>query len=172
MELIVRRGHPRVMAASYGPRVWLALATIYVVWGSTFMAVTIAVRDVPALLALGVRQLNGRTASPSIAPPPDGRPPRDRRDASPRHRPPARRSAKRSHRLGADPGRLHLRRRSLPARAWRPCVGPADRPFRSGGPPDREHPALDGAARPRVLRQAPASKRDAGARRRLRRPRL
>ena len=31
------------MAASYGPRVWLALATIYVVWGSTFMAVTIAV---------------------------------------------------------------------------------------------------------------------------------
>ncbi|HET6656354.1 MAG TPA: EamA family transporter [Gaiellaceae bacterium] len=45
------------MAASYGPRVWLALATIYVVWGSTFMAVTIAVRDVPPLLAMGFRHV-------------------------------------------------------------------------------------------------------------------
>lgn len=61
MELIVRRGHPRVMAASYGPRVWLALATIYVVWGSTFMAVTIAVRDVPPLLAMGIRHVTAGT---------------------------------------------------------------------------------------------------------------
>jgi drug/metabolite transporter (DMT)-like permease len=45
------------MAASYRPRVWLALATIYVVWGSTFMAVTIAVRDVPPLLAMGTRHV-------------------------------------------------------------------------------------------------------------------
>jgi drug/metabolite transporter (DMT)-like permease len=45
------------MAASYSPRVWFALATIYVVWGSTFMAVTIAVRDVPPLLAMGIRHL-------------------------------------------------------------------------------------------------------------------
>ena len=43
------------MAAGYGPRVWLALATIYVVWGSTFMAITIAVRDVPPLVAMGIR---------------------------------------------------------------------------------------------------------------------
>src|SRR4029079_1448979 len=57
MELIVRRGHPRVMAASYRPRVWLALATIYIVWGSTFMAVTIAVRDVPPLLAMCIRHV-------------------------------------------------------------------------------------------------------------------
>ena len=70
MELIVRRGHPRVMAASYGPRVWLALATIYVVWGSTFMAVTIAVRDVPPLLAMGIRHVTAGTlllASPCRA---------------------------------------------------------------------------------------------------------
>jgi hypothetical protein len=33
------------VAARYGPRVLFALATIYVVWGSTFIAVTIAVRD-------------------------------------------------------------------------------------------------------------------------------
>src|SRR4029078_13557195 len=45
------------MAASYRPRVCLALATIYIVWGSTFMAVTIAVRDVPPLLAMGFRHV-------------------------------------------------------------------------------------------------------------------
>src|SRR4029078_429184 len=45
------------MAASYRPRVCLALATIYIVWGSTFMAVTIAVRDVPPLLAMGIRHV-------------------------------------------------------------------------------------------------------------------
>src|SRR6187551_1555838 len=49
------------MAASYSPRVWLALATIYVVWGSTFMAVTIAVRDVPPLLAMGTRHVTAGT---------------------------------------------------------------------------------------------------------------
>jgi drug/metabolite transporter (DMT)-like permease len=38
-------------------RVWLALATIYVVWGSTFMAVTIAVRDLPPLLSMAIRHL-------------------------------------------------------------------------------------------------------------------
>jgi drug/metabolite transporter (DMT)-like permease len=38
-------------------RIWLALATIYTVWGSTFMAVTIAVRDLPPLLAMGIRHL-------------------------------------------------------------------------------------------------------------------
>ncbi len=49
------------MAGSYGPRVWLALATIYVVWGSTFMAVTIAVRDVPPLAAMGIRHVTAGT---------------------------------------------------------------------------------------------------------------
>ena len=55
------------MAASYGPRVWLALATIYVVWGSTFMAVTIAVRDVPPLLAMGIRHVTAGTLLLAIA---------------------------------------------------------------------------------------------------------
>jgi drug/metabolite transporter (DMT)-like permease len=49
------------MAASYRPRVWLALATIYIVWGSTFMAVTIAVRDEPPLLAMGIRHVTAGT---------------------------------------------------------------------------------------------------------------
>ncbi|HEX2046040.1 MAG TPA: EamA family transporter [Gaiellaceae bacterium] len=40
-----------------GGRVWLALVTIYVLWGSTFMAVTIAVRDLPPLLSMAIRHL-------------------------------------------------------------------------------------------------------------------
>ena len=45
------------MAPRLGPRVWLALATIYVVWGSTFMAVTIAVRDLPPLMSMAIRHV-------------------------------------------------------------------------------------------------------------------
>ena len=45
------------MAARYSPRVWLALTTIYVVWGSTFIAVAIAVRDLPPLVAMGIRHV-------------------------------------------------------------------------------------------------------------------
>jgi drug/metabolite transporter (DMT)-like permease len=37
--------------------VLFALATIYVVWGSTFIAVTIAVRDLPPLLSMAIRHL-------------------------------------------------------------------------------------------------------------------
>ena len=45
------------MAPRLGARVWVALATIYVVWGSTFMAVTIAVRDLPPFLSMAIRHL-------------------------------------------------------------------------------------------------------------------
>ena len=45
------------MAARYGVRVWLALVTVYVVWGSTFIALAIAVRDLPPFLAMSVRHL-------------------------------------------------------------------------------------------------------------------
>jgi drug/metabolite transporter (DMT)-like permease len=38
-------------------KVWLALGTIYLVWGSTFMAVTVAVRDLPPFLSMGIRHL-------------------------------------------------------------------------------------------------------------------
>jgi drug/metabolite transporter (DMT)-like permease len=43
--------------ARYGVRIWLALATVYVVWGSTFIALAIAVRDLPPLLAMASRHL-------------------------------------------------------------------------------------------------------------------
>ncbi len=45
------------MAASYGPRVWLALGTVYLAWGSTFIALAIAVRDLPPLLSMSMRHL-------------------------------------------------------------------------------------------------------------------
>jgi drug/metabolite transporter (DMT)-like permease len=38
-------------------RVWVALGTIYVVWGSTFLAIAVVVRDLPPFLAMGLRHL-------------------------------------------------------------------------------------------------------------------
>jgi drug/metabolite transporter (DMT)-like permease len=38
-------------------RVWLALTTVYLVWGSTFIALAIAVRDLPPFLAMAIRHL-------------------------------------------------------------------------------------------------------------------
>ncbi len=45
------------MAARYGIRVWLALVTVYLVWGSTFIARAIVIRDLPPFLAMSVRHL-------------------------------------------------------------------------------------------------------------------
>ena len=38
-------------------RVWVALGTIYVVWGSTFLAIAVVVRDLPPFLSMGLRHL-------------------------------------------------------------------------------------------------------------------
>jgi drug/metabolite transporter (DMT)-like permease len=38
-------------------RVWGGLATIYVVWGSTFLAIAVAVRDLPPFLSMAIRHL-------------------------------------------------------------------------------------------------------------------
>ena len=45
------------MAGRYGVRIWLALVTVYVVWGSTFIALAIVVRDLPPFLAMSIRHL-------------------------------------------------------------------------------------------------------------------
>lgn len=55
------------MAGRYGPRVWLALITIYLVWGSTFIALAIAVRDLPPLLAMALRHLTAGSLLLAIA---------------------------------------------------------------------------------------------------------
>jgi drug/metabolite transporter (DMT)-like permease len=38
-------------------RIWAALATIYVVWGSTFLAIAVAVRDLPPFMSMALRHL-------------------------------------------------------------------------------------------------------------------
>jgi drug/metabolite transporter (DMT)-like permease len=48
--------------ARHGVRVWLALATVYVVWGSTFIALAIAVRDLPPLLTMAMRHVAAGSA--------------------------------------------------------------------------------------------------------------
>ena len=45
------------MAARRDARIWLALGTVYVVWGSTFIALAIVVRDLPPLLAMSARHV-------------------------------------------------------------------------------------------------------------------
>ncbi len=45
------------MAARHDARIWLALGTVYVVWGSTFIALAIVVRDLPPLLAMSARHV-------------------------------------------------------------------------------------------------------------------
>ncbi len=45
------------MATRYGVRVWLALVTVYLVWGSTFIALAIVIRDLPPFLAMSIRHL-------------------------------------------------------------------------------------------------------------------
>ena len=45
------------MAPRYSARVWLALVTIYIVWGSTFIALAFAVRDLPPFLSMALRHL-------------------------------------------------------------------------------------------------------------------
>ena len=45
------------VAARYGAKVWLALATIYLAWGSTFAALSIAVRDLSSFLAMTARHV-------------------------------------------------------------------------------------------------------------------
>ena len=47
------------MATRRDARVWLALVTVYLVWGSTFIALAIAVRDLPPYLAMALRHLVG-----------------------------------------------------------------------------------------------------------------
>lgn len=45
------------MASGHGARIWLALSTVYLVWGSTFIALAVVVRDLPPFLAMTIRHL-------------------------------------------------------------------------------------------------------------------
>jgi drug/metabolite transporter (DMT)-like permease len=60
------------MAARRDARVWLALVAVYVAWGSTFIALAIAVRDLPPLLAVSIRHLAAGAVLLAFALPRDG----------------------------------------------------------------------------------------------------
>ena len=95
------------MAARHDARIWLALGTVYVVWGSTFIALAIVVRDLPPLLAM-----SARTSSPAAC----------------FSRSPPRRPRARPDRQTADRRRARLRRAALRRRPREPRLGAADRP--------------------------------------------
>jgi drug/metabolite transporter (DMT)-like permease len=46
-----------VVRGEVRPKVWIALATIYVAWGSTFLAIAVLVRDVPPFMSMAIRHL-------------------------------------------------------------------------------------------------------------------
>jgi len=45
-----------------GPRLWLALLTIYVIWGSTYFGIAVAIQTIPAFLMAALRFLVAGTA--------------------------------------------------------------------------------------------------------------
>jgi drug/metabolite transporter (DMT)-like permease len=61
------------MATRRDARVWLALVTVYLVWGSTFVALAIVVRDFPPYLSMAMRHLVAGAALLAFALPRGGR---------------------------------------------------------------------------------------------------
>jgi len=45
------------MERTHNAKTWIALWTVYILWGSTYFAIAIAIRSMPSLLAMGVRFL-------------------------------------------------------------------------------------------------------------------
>ena len=138
------------MAARYGVRVWLALVTVYLVWGSTFIALAIVIRDLPPFLAMSVRHLVAGGVLLAFALP------RGDRAADPIGR-------------QADRRRVRLRRVAVRHRARLAGVVAADGAGRCRGAPRRDDPDLDGPLRPRRVRKASRGRRLSRHRRRLRR---
>ena len=65
-DLMIESGRSSRHADATHPRTWkvlLAFAIIYFVWGSTFLAIRVGVREVPPFLLAGMRFLVGRSCS-------------------------------------------------------------------------------------------------------------
>ena len=135
LELFERHRHAGRMATRYGMRVWLALVTVYLVWGSTFIALAI-VDPRPAAVSSDVDSASRR-----------------RRRAA-RVRASTRRSRCGSDRPAAGGCRVHLRRVAVRDGAWLAGVVPADGARRRGRAPRGDDPDLDGSLRPRRVRKA------------------
>ena len=119
----------------------VALAIVYVVWGSTYLAIAVADRTLPPLLMLAVRfALAGRAPLRVVRVARRRRGGRGRAGAS---------GCAAAIVGGAAPLRRHRRSR----------VGRAAGRLRAHGSPRRERPALHGAARPHVLRRPAVARR-------------
>jgi hypothetical protein len=133
-------------------RIWAALATIYVVWGSTFLAIAVAVRDLPPFLSMALRHLvaGGVLFGVGLV-------------ASPR-RAPAR---------ATGVGRIvRLRRGALPHRPWLARLGAAGRPVGDRCASGGDDPAVVRDPRARGVRRAARRPRRCRAPARLRGPRV
>ena len=117
-----------------------ALVTVYLVWGSTYLAIAVADRTLPPLLMLSVRFLIAGALLYALV------------GAARRGR-------------GERPGRRAVARGRGRRRGCCSSSTPAASPGRSSaslrdrGAPRRERPALHGAARPRLLRHPAAARR-------------
>ncbi len=133
-------------------RVWAALATVYVVWGSTYLGIDLAVRTIPPFLMAATRFLvaGGLLYAWAIRRGDRARP----ADRSP--------LAVRVPDRSADAGGRQRRRR----------LGRADPRHGHRVADHRLRAAVDGAARPRLLRAAARPNDRARARDRVRRCRL
>ena len=54
-------------------RIWVALAIVYVIWGSTYLGIDLAVRTIPPFLMAAIRFLDRRQPALRLGDPP-GRP--------------------------------------------------------------------------------------------------
>ena len=93
-EELVEGDHGRSNISAAAPPAWLAwlaLITVYVVWGSTYLAIRVMVQSVPALLGAGARFLvAGLLSTPGcLGPARRAPPPAYARPASPAGRRPA-----------------------------------------------------------------------------------
>src|SRR5206468_565473 len=54
-EVVARNGGVRMTSGRLDARVWAALGVVYVVWGSTYLAIRFAIETLPPLVSAGLR---------------------------------------------------------------------------------------------------------------------
>ena len=140
-----RRAHDPPRRA---PLVWTAILILYVVWGSTYLGIRIAVETIPPFLMAAIRFADRRARHARR---------RSRSSAAARSSGPTRRELRDCvHRRGAADGRRHGRGR----------LGRADRAVGDRRAPDRDDAGLGRGLRPGLLpRAAAASRRPSASRR-------
>jgi drug/metabolite transporter (DMT)-like permease len=67
IETVVNAMYSSERPHRHGPLPWLALFTVYVVWGSTYLAIRVVVRELPPFTAAGMRFLAAGTVMTALA---------------------------------------------------------------------------------------------------------